>query len=480
MEKHYDVITIGSGPGGYIASIRCAQLGFSTLCIEKCGLNADPVLGGTCLNVGCIPSKALLDSSYQFLKAKNELELHGIHVDKPSLDLIAMQKRKEKVVSKLTSGVKGLFKLNRIDSLQGEALVEGEGVVSVRKPDDSQITFTTNNIIIATGSIPQLIPDITLDRKLIVTSTEALKFKSVPKRLAVVGAGFIGLELGSVWSRLGSEVVILEELKDFLPSVDNQLSSEALNLLSNQGLDIRLSTKVTGAEISNNEVIINLQNEINEKQLIVDKVIIAIGRKPFTEKVLGPNSGVALDEKGFIKVNSSCETNISNIYAIGDSVRGPMLAHKASEEGIMVAEIIAGESLKIDYEKIPVVIYTHPEIAWAGLTEYQAKEKGIVVRAGVFPFSGSGRALASGKEDGFVKLLTNKIDDSIVGIHVIGPAASDIVQQGVIAMKVNSTAADLASTMFSHPTFSESLHEAALAVNGRAIHISNRQKNRED
>ena len=253
-----------------------------------------------------------------------------------------------------------------------------------------------------------------------------------------------------------------------------------MNLLSNQGLDIRLSTKVTGAEISNNEVIINLQNEINEKQLIVDKVIIAIGRKPFTEKVLGPNSGVALDEKGFIKVNSSCETNISNIYAIGDSVRGPMLAHKASEEGIMVAEIIAGESLKIDYEKIPVVIYTHPEIAWAGLTEYQAKEKGIVVRAGVFPFSGSGRALASGKEDGFVKLLTNKIDDSIVGIHVIGPAASDIVQQGVIAMKVNSTAADLASTMFSHPTFSESLHEAALAVNGRAIHISNRQKNRED
>ena len=474
--EHYDVIVIGSGPGGYVSAIRCSQLGLKTLCIEKCGDSDKPILGGTCLNVGCIPSKALLDSSYKFFQAEKELKFHGILMDKLSVDVIEMQKRKEKIVLALTKGVQGLFKLNHVDSIQGEALVEGVGKVSVMKPDNSKVDLTADYIIIATGSRPIELPSISFDQKSVLTSTEALNLQKVPERLAVIGAGAIGLEIGSIWSRLGSEVEILETLKDFLPSADKQISSEALKILTKQGITIKLAVNVQSAEITNDEVTVKYVDESGEQELIVDKLIVAVGRTPAIQNVLGQNSGVEIDDKGFIKVNSSCETSKVNIYAIGDTVYGPMLAHKATEEGMMVAENIAGESIEIDYERIPAVIYTHPEIAWVGLTEEQANDNGLEIKTGFFPFSANGRALTSSEGIGFVKVIADAKDDSIQGIHVIGPAAADIVQQGVIAMNLESTAEDLSLTMFSHPTFSEAFHEAALFIRGKAIQISNRKR----
>ena len=476
MEQHYDIIIIGSGPGGYVSAIRCSQLGLKTLCVERCGEDNKPVLGGTCLNVGCIPSKALLDSSYNFQLANSGLESHGIDLKNLSIDVGRMLERKEKIVSGLTKGVESLFKLNKVGSIFGEASIPEKGKVVVEEPSGNKVTLTAENIVIATGSSPILLPFIECEGNKIVTSTGALNFKEAPKRLGIIGAGAIGLELGSVWSRLGSEVVILEALEDFLPSADKAISSEAMKILSSQGLDIKLGAKVHKAEIAFNDVIVNYTDDTGEGEVKVNKLVVAVGRKPQTENILDDELDIKVNDQGFIEVDEFCETSLKGIYAIGDVVRGPMLAHKASEEGIMVAENIAGESTEIDYERIPFVIYTHPEIAWAGLTEEQALEKNIDISVGSFPFKASGRALASNETEGFVKIITNAKDDSVVGVHVIGPSAADIVQQGVIAMQLESSAEDLGLIMFSHPSYSEAFHEAALATRGNAIHIGNRKR----
>jgi len=476
MEQHYDIIIIGSGPGGYVSAIRCSQLGLKTLCVERCGEDNKPVLGGTCLNVGCIPSKALLDSSHNFQLANSGLESHGIDLKNLSIDVGRMLERKEKIVSGLTKGVESLFKLNKVRSIFGKASIPEKGKVVVEEPSGDKVTLTAENIVIATGSSPILLPFIECEGNKIVTSTGALNFKEVPKRLGIIGAGAIGLELGSVWSRLGSEVVILEALEDFLPSADKAISSEAMKILSSQGLDIKLGAKVHKAEIAFNDVIVNYTDDTGEGEVKVNKLVVAVGRKPQTENILADELDIKVNDQGFIEVDEFCETSLKGIYAIGDVVRGPMLAHKASEEGIMVAENIAGESTEIDYERIPFVIYTHPEIAWAGLTEEQALEKNIDISVGSFPFKASGRALASNETEGFVKIITNAKDDSVVGVHVIGPSAADIVQQGVIAMQLESSAEDLGLIMFSHPSYSEAFHEAALATRGNAIHIGNRKR----
>ena len=476
MNKDYEVIIVGSGPAGYVAAIRCSQLGLKTLCVEKHGEDGKPSLGGTCLNVGCIPSKSLLESSLEFYKAKNTTKEHGIHLEGITLDIKAMQNRKNNVVKGLTSGVQGLFKLNGVDSLQAKAVVEGEGKICLKLPDGSEEEFNSKYIIIATGSKPKILENIKFDRETIVSSTQSLSFDRVPPSLAIIGAGYIGLELGSIWSRLGSKVTILEALEDFLPDVDKQVSDEAFKILTKQGLDIQLGSKVISAKKEEAGAQIKYENESQELSLASDKLIVATGRDPVTEEVIGPESGIELDEKGFIKVNAKCETNIHNVFAIGDTVRGPLLAHKASEEGIMVAENIAGETIQVNYELIPSVIYTHPEIAWVGLTEGQALDKGLASNIGVFPFRANGRAMASGDNEGFVKFMSNQQDNSILGAHVIGPNASEIIQQVVIAMRTKTTVKELTSTVFSHPSYSESLHEAALLSEGKAIHISNRKR----
>ena len=475
-DSHYDVIILGSGPGGYVSAIRCSQLGLKTLCVERCGENNKPIFGGTCLNVGCIPSKALLDSSYNFHLANSGLESHGINLKSITMDVRRMLERKEEIVSGLTKGVESLFRLNKVESVLGEALVLEKGKVVVEEPSGNKITLTSENIIIATGSSPILLPSIEYDGDKIVTSTGALDFDEVPEKLAIIGAGAIGLELGSVWSRLGSEVVILEALENFLPNADQQISSEAIKILSNQGLDIKLGAKVNKAKMESEEVLINYSDDSGENEIKVDKLVMAVGRKPQTQNIFASELEIKVNDQGFIEVNEFCETSLKGIYAIGDVVRGPMLAHKASEEGIMVAENLAGESTEIDYGRIPFVIYTHPEIAWAGLTEEKALKNNLDISVGSFPFKASGRALASNETEGFVKVISNAQDDSIVGVHVIGPSAADIVQQGVIAMQLESSAEDLGLIMFSHPSYSEAFHEAALATRGNAIHIGNRKK----
>ena len=475
-DSHYDVIIVGSGPGGYVSAIRCSQLGLKTLCVERCGENNKPILGGTCLNVGCIPSKALLDSSHNFQLANSGFEPHGINLKSITIDVRRMLARKEEIVSGLTKGVESLFKLNKVESMLGKASVSEKGKVVVEEPSGNTITLSAENIIIATGSTPILLPFIECDGDKIVTSTGALDFNEVPERLGIIGAGAIGLELGSVWSRLGSEVVILEALENFLPSADQQISSEALKILSNQGLEVKLGAKVKEAKIVSEEVVVNFSDDSGESEIKVNKWVLAGGRKPQIKDIFASGLGIKINDQGFIEVNELCETSLKGIYAIGDVVRGPMLAHKASEEGIMVAENLAGESTEIDYGRIPFVIYTHPEIAWAGLTEEQALKNNLDISIGSFPFKASGRALASNETEGFVKIITNVQDDSIVGVHVIGPSAADIVQQGVIAMQLESSAEDLGLIMFSHPSYSEAFHEAALASRGNAIHIGNRKR----
>ena len=358
-DSHYDVIILGSGPGGYVSAIRCSQLGLKTLCVERCGENNKPIFGGTCLNVGCIPSKALLDSSYNFHLANSGLESHGINLKSITMDVGRMLERKEKIVSGLTKGVESLFRLNKVESVLGEALVLEKGKVVVQEPSGNKVTLTSENIIIATGSSPILLPSIEYDGDKIVTSTGALDFDEVPEKLAIIGAGAIGLELGSVWSRLGSEVVILEALENFLPNADQQISSEAIKILSNQGLDIKLGAKVNKAKMESEEVLINYSDDSGANEIKVDKLVMAVGRKPQTQNIFASELEIKVNDQGFIEVNEFCETSLKGIYAIGDVVRGPMLAHKASEEGIMVAENLAGESTEIDYGRIPFVIYTH-------------------------------------------------------------------------------------------------------------------------
>lgn len=472
----YDVVVIGAGPGGYVAAIRAAQLGLKTLCIEK-GKNkfGNPFFGGTCLNVGCIPSKALLDSSHKYHEAKHIFASHGIKTGDIAIDVPAMIKRKDDVVKQLTSGIAGLFKANGVDAMEGAGKVLSGKRVEVTKHDGSSEIIEADHIIIAAGSAPMQIPPAPVDQKTIVDSTGALEFTEVPQRLGVIGGGVIGLELGSVWVRLGAKVVVLEALEEFLPIVDRQIAKDAEKTLRKQGLDIRLGARVTGAETKKNEVTVTYTDASGEKKEVFDKLIVAVGRRPQSKDLLAPDSGVTLDERGFIFVNEYCETEMPGIYAVGDIVRGPMLAHKGSEEGVMVAERIAGKKVAMNYELIPSVIYTHPEIAWVGKTEEQLKTEGVGYNVGVFPFMASGRALAAGEMAGMVKLIAHADNDRLLGAHIIGPAAAELVQQVAIAMEFGSTAEDIGLMVFSHPTMSEAVHEAALAVHNHAIHMPNRK-----
>lgn len=472
----FDVVIVGSGPAGYVAAIRAAQLGLKTACIEK-SLDSEgkSQLGGTCLNVGCIPSKALLDSSHRYSDALNHFSDHGIEVSKPKLDIPKMMKRKEKVVAQLTAGVGGLLKANKVSTIFGEAKVLNANQVQVSTLNKTEI-IETKNIVIASGSLPINIPVAPIDQNNIVDSTGALEFESVPKKLGIIGAGVIGLELGSVWARLGSEVTILEAMDDFLPMADSKISKDVLKEFNKQGLNINLGSKVTSAKSSTKNVKVSFENQDGNAELSFDKLIVAVGRKPNTKNLFDENSGLLLDEKGFIPVNDFCETRVKNIWAVGDVVRGPMLAHKASEEGVMVVERIAGKHAEMHYDLVPSVIYTHPEVAWVGKNEAELLESGIEFKTGSFPFAASGRALATGESAGFVKVIAHKKTDTILGVHAFGPSAADIVQQGVVAMEFGASAEDLGLTIFSHPTVSEALHEAAMAVNGNAIHIGNRKK----
>ena len=480
MSKEYDVVVIGSGPAGYVAAIRCAQLGLSTAIVEKWrNSNKETVHGGTCLNVGCIPSKALLDSSYKYFEAKEHSDVHGIKLQNVKIDVPAMIARKDKVVSQLTQGVKGLFTANKIDDIAGAGKVVSKNKVKVISHDGEEQELTAKHIIIAAGSVPINIPSAPIDQETIVDSTGALEFKEVPKRLGVIGAGIIGLELGSVWARLGSEVVVLEALEDFLPAVDKQIAKETLKILEKQGLKIKLGARVTGTKLSKGAkktVTIDFSDTQGNQKAEFDKLIVAVGRRPFTDDLLEVSAGVELDERGFIKVNDQCETNVPGVHAVGDVVRGPMLAHKAMEEGIMVAERIADKKMQVNYDLVPSVIYTHPEIAWIGKNEEELKASGIDYNIGVFPFAASGRALAANDSDGLIKLLADTQTDRILGCHIIGASAADLLQQIVIAMEFSASAEDIGLTMFSHPSLSEGVHEAALAVNGHAIHISNRKR----
>ncbi|CAD5377870.1 Dihydrolipoyl dehydrogenase [Pseudomonas sp. OF001] len=477
MTQKFDVVVIGGGPGGYVAAIRAAQLGFKTACIEKYkGKDGKTALGGTCLNVGCIPSKALLDSSWKYHEAKESFGVHGIEVKDVKMDVPAMIDRKANIVKNLTGGIASLFKMNGVTLIEGHGKLLAGKQVEVTGEDGKVEVLEASNVIIASGSKPIDIPPAPVNQDTIVDSTGALEFQSVPKKLGVIGAGVIGLELGSVWARLGAEVTVIEAQDKFLPAIDEQVAKEAQKLLTKQGLDIRLNARVTGSEVKKKQVTVFFTDANGEQQLTFDKLIVSVGRRPVTQDVLAADSGVTLDERGFIFVDDQCATSVPGVYAIGDVVRGPMLAHKASEEGVMVAERIAGHKAQVNYDLIPSVIYTHPEIAAVGKTEQQLKAEGVAVNVGVFPFAASGRAMAANDTHGLIKVIADAKTDRVLGVHVIGPSAAELVQQGAIAMEFGSSAEDLGMMVFSHPTLSEGLHEAALAVNGHAIHIANRKK----
>lgn len=474
--QQYDVIVIGAGPGGYVAAIRCAQLGLKTACVDEwTDLEGRSSLGGTCLNVGCIPSKALLESSHLYAMTQHDMAAHGINIASADIDIATMMKRKDKVVDDLTKGIAGLFKTNKVELHEGHAhLVSGMGVeVKDRRTKEVLTRLQADSIIIATGSSPVTLPRAEPQDGIIVDSAGALAFDQVPKKLGIVGGGIIGLELGSVWSRLGSEVTIMETMDEFLMSADKQLSRTALRLFKKQGMDIQTNARLVSAEIRNKKVHVVYEDSRGENKEIFDRLIVAVGRKPNSDLLFDADMAIELDERGYILVDDHCATSAPNIYAIGDVVRGPMLAHKASEEGIMVAERLAGQSTEMNYDLIPSVIYTHPEMAWAGKTEQQCKHENIPYKTGAFPMAASGRAKASGCSDGMVKIISHKETDRVLGVHILSANASELIAQAVVAMEMQCSTEDLQLTVFAHPTLSEAVHEAALAVDKRAIHIKN-------
>lgn len=477
MADIYDVIVIGGGPAGYVAAIRAAQLGLKTACVEKwINKQEKPALGGTCLNVGCIPSKALLESTELYENARNNFKDLGINVGEVSLDVPKMISRKDSVVMELTGGIEMLFKQNGIDWLQGSGQLLADKQVKVTAADGTESIHDTENVILATGSVPINLSATPLESDIVVDSAGALDWESVPGSVCVIGAGVIGLELGSVWRRMGSEVVLLEAQDAFLPMVDKAVAREAQRTFARQGLDIRLSTRVMGSVVKAGQVVVTYQDADGDHEQTFDKLIVAVGRRAYTDNVCASEADVQLDERGLIHVNDYCETNVPGVYAIGDVVRGPMLAHKGSEEGVMVAERIAGESASLNYDVMPNVIYTHPEVAWVGKTEEQLKSEGVDYQVGSFPFAASGRAKAKGDTTGLVKIIRDKSNDRMVGAHLIGPSASELLAQSVLAMEFDATIEDIAHTIHAHPTLSEAMHEAALSADGRAIHIGNRKR----
>jgi dihydrolipoamide dehydrogenase len=477
LSNPFDVIVIGSGPAGYVCAIRCAQLGLTTAVIEQnVNEQAQPLLGGTCLNVGCIPSKALLDSSHRYAEATGHLSDHGIGVDGVSLDVAGMMARKDKIVSQLTGGVSGLLKANGVSVITGSAVLLAGRQVEVIDASGEKSTHTADNIVLAAGSEPAAIPPAPVDGDRVVDSTGALCFEAVPERLGVIGAGVIGLELGSVWARLGANVIMLEAMDQFLPNMDEQIATESAKIFAKQSLDIRLGARVTDVAVGSDAVSVTYTQNESSETVEFDRLIVAVGRTPRTEKLFAADSGVTVDERGFVFVNDYCATEAPGVWAVGDIVRGPMLAHKGSEEGVMVAERIHGKAAQLNYEVIPSIIYTHPEVAAVGKTEQDLKAEGVDYKVGSFPFAAIGRAMTSGETDGLVKILSDANSDQILGAHVVGPSAADLVQQIVIAIEMAASTEDLQLMVFGHPTMSEAVHEAALAVDGRAIHMVNRAK----
>jgi dihydrolipoamide dehydrogenase len=468
MDK-FDVVIIGSGPGGYVAAIRAGQLGLKTAIIEK-----DRDLGGTCLNIGCIPSKALLTSSDHFVFVKKEAEKHGIKIDNVTVDLPKMQQRKDKVVKTLTGGVRALMKTNKVTTFEGLGTITAPGKVSIKSSNGETQEIETKNIIIATGSVPVELPFAKFDGDKIVSSTEALCFTEPPKKFLVIGAGAIGLELGSVWNRLGSEVTMLEFLPRIAVGFDLELSNLLQRLLTAQGMTFHLETKVSAVKIENGHVIATATKGGQEMKFEADKVLVSVGRKPFSEGLGAEKVGVAFDEKKRIKIDKNFRTNVEGIYAIGDVIAGPMLAHKAEDEGIACVEIIAGKAGHVNYDVIPGIIYTNPELAGVGLTEEQAKEQGLDVRIGKFPFRANGRALANEDTDGMVKFVADAKTDRILGAHILQHTASELIAEAASVMEFGGSSEDLGRTTHSHPTLSEAVKEAAMNVEKRALHIVNR------
>jgi dihydrolipoamide dehydrogenase len=466
-ETKYDVAVIGGGPGGYVAAIRAAQLGLKTVCVEKRGS-----LGGTCLNIGCIPSKALLQSSEKYAEARHGLELHGVKLSGVALDLKAMMARKDKVVSDLTKGIEFLFKKNKVEYVAGAGALTGQGGIEVKLNAGGARTLEAKTIVIATGSETMPLPGVEIDEKRVVSSTGALSLAEVPKRLVVIGAGYIGLEMGSVWSRLGAEVMVVEFLPRITPGMDLEIATQFQRILTRQGVKFMLGTKVTSAKPGKSGVALTLEAaQGGDKQTLeADVTLVAIGRRPFTQGLGLDKAGVKLDAKGRIEVGARFETNVKGVYAIGDVIRGPMLAHKAEDEGVVCAEIIAGESGHIDYDAIPGVVYTWPEVAMVGRTEEELKAAGRQYRVGKFPFTANSRARCNATTEGLVKILADAKTDRVLGAHIVGPDAGTLIQEIVLGMEYKAAAEDIARTCHGHPGLSEAVKEAALAVAGRAIH----------
>jgi dihydrolipoamide dehydrogenase len=475
MSDVFDVIVIGAGPAGYPAAIRAAQNKLKVACVDEWqNTDGSYAFGGTCLNAGCIPSKALLESSELFQRAKDEFAIHGIKVGGLTLDLEAMQKRRASVVKTMTNGINTLFKANGVVGIQGHGRLLTGNKVLVKGADGSEKTLEAKHVVLASGSTPIRLQSVPHDGKYIVDSWNALEFDAVPARLGVIGAGIIGLELGSVWRRLGSDVVVLEALEQFLPIVDQTIAKEAMRHFKKQGLDLKLGAKVSSAAVSGNAVDVVYTDAQGEHSLQVDKLVVAVGRRPFTSDLLADGTGVQLDERGFIEVDEHCRTGAPNVWAVGDVVRGPMLAHKGKEEGVMVADLIAGHYGEVNYKVIPSVIYTAPEIAWVGQTEEQVKASGRPYKVGAFPFAASGRARAMEQAAGMAKIVSAKDDDEVLGVHVIGPMAGELISEAVLAMEYSASTEDIQRTIHAHPTLSEAIHEAALAVDKKAIDGLNR------
>jgi dihydrolipoamide dehydrogenase len=477
MSNEYDVVVVGGGPAGYPCAIRAAQLGFKTACIDA-WLNRDntPAFGGTCLNAGCIPSKALLESSELYHRMQHEASAHGIGAGKLDLDLAKMQARKDTISKQLTGGIKQLFAANKVTGLQGYGKLLGDGQVEFRSHDGKTEVLKAKHIVIATGSEPVNLKIAPFDGERIVDSWGALDLTEVPKTLGVIGAGVIGVELGSVWNRLGSKTVVLEALPGFLPMVDQQIAKEALRHFNKQGLDIRLGAKVLSAKAGKKNVSVEYEVGGEKKTETFDKLIVAVGRRPFTKDLGADVAGVALDERGFVKVDAHYKTSAPGVYAIGDVIGGAMLAHKGIEEGVALAEQLAGHHTQVNYNAVPSVIYTMPEVAWVGLSEEQAKEKGHEVKTGTGPFAANGRAKAMEQAAGSIKIIADAKTDRILGVHMVGPYVSELLAEAVLALEFAATCEDIALTMHGHPTLSENFHEAVLLVDGRAVHAVNKAK----
>lgn len=475
MSEKYDVVVIGAGPAGYIAAIRAAQHGMKVACIDewqnKDGKNA---FGGTCLNAGCIPSKALLESSELYHRARHDLKKHGITTGDVKMDVATMQKRRASIVRQLTGGIAGLLKANKVTGLVGHGkLLSGKKVEFTPVDGDAEI-IEAGHVILAAGSTPVELAAAPFDGEKILDSWGALELNAVPKRLGVVGAGVIGLELGSVWARLGAKVTVIEAMDDFLSMADRDVAKIAAKELKSQGLDIKLGAKLTSAKAGKQGVKVEYEDKAGAQSFDVDALVVAVGRRPFTEGLLADDSGIQLDDRGFIEVDDECRTRVKGVFAVGDCVRGPMLAHKGSEEGVMAADLIAGELAEVNYKVIPSVIYTAPEIAWVGQTEEEVKASGRPYKTGAFPFAANGRAKAMEQTSGMVKVIAASDDDEILGVHIVGPMAGELIAEAVLAMEFSASTEDLQRTIHAHPSLAESIHEAALAVDNRALNYINR------